>query len=80
VPKRQLGWVNLPHSSVLRTPETSKHRMSSFHGISPWEKLKAVEEKTWRRGEFWDENGRLHETQSWIRGWWRRVVWCNWLI
>jgi len=31
---------------------TSKHWMSTFHGISPWDRLKAVEEKTWRRGEF----------------------------
>ena len=60
--KSQLGWFNLPHWPVLQTPKTSKHWMSIFYGISPWVRLEDVEEKTRRRAEFWDENGRPHET------------------
>jgi len=30
---------------------TSKDRTSIFHGISQWQRLKAMEEKKWRKEE-----------------------------
>ena len=68
--------VRLALASTSNT-KTSKHRMSVFHGISPWERLKAVEKRTWKRGQSktkMEDPMRYVNGRSWVRGrWWRDV-------